>query len=349
MNKRDTLGARTLSLIALGTVRLGLAEGPLSAPLATVPSMTTPRTPPPVDEDARGIVNPAQLQRTAQLTRYPAGEALAGLVDRFWAVTWALPPGQEHVQAVLNHPAANLYVGVPEPGVPVPGVPDPGVPDPGVREPGARGDVPLEGALEGPHRFITRRRLAGRGWTVAAMTAPGGLGAFVRVPARTLTDRTVPLDRPVLDVDGSALVAAVAAPTSEEERVAALRAGLERVVQTADAARIAAAREVAAVATVAETDRSVRRVEDLAALAGVTERTLQRMFAEHAGLTPAWVIRRYRLLEAAEQARLHGVEVSWADLAADLGYSDQAHLVRDFRTHLGTTPAAYAARQAGAP
>jgi len=97
---------------------------------------------------------------------------------------------------------------------------------------------------------------------------------------------------------------------------------------------------------VAETDRSVRRVEDLAALAGVTERTLQRMFAEHAGLAPAWVIRRYRILDAAERARLHGIEVNWADLAADLGYSDQAHLVRDFRAHLGTTPAAYAARQA---
>jgi AraC-like DNA-binding protein len=256
---------------------------------------------------------------------------LDGLVDRFWAVTWALPPGREHTQAVLNHPGANLYVGVPEPGV---------------LAPGAAGAVPLEASLEGPHRFITRRRLAGSGWTVAAMTAPGGLGAFVRVPARTLTDRTLPLNRPVLDVDGFALVATVAAQGSEEERVAGLRTALERVVHAADADRVGAAREVAAVARVAETDRSVRRVEDLVALAGVTERTLQRMFAEHAGVTPAWVIRRYRILEAAEHARLRGVEVSWADLAADLGYSDQAHLVRDFRAHLGTTPAAYAARQA---
>jgi AraC-like DNA-binding protein len=295
--------------------------------------MATPRTPPPLDEDARGIVDPTHLQRAAQLTRYPAGEVLDGLVDRFWAVRWALPPGHEHVQAVLNHPGANLYVGVAEPGVPASAPPR---------------DVPLEGGLEGPHRFVTERRLAGIGWTVAAMTTPGGLGAFVRVPARTLADRTVPLDRPTVDIDGPALVASVAAEAAEPERVGALRAALEGLVQTADAARVAAARDVAAVARVAETDRSVRRVEDLAALAGVTERTLQRMFAEHAGLPPAWVIRRYRILEAAEQARVHGVELSWADLAAELGYSDQAHLVRDFRTHLGTTPAAYAARQSEA-
>jgi AraC-like DNA-binding protein len=293
--------------------------------------MASWRTPPPVDQDARGIVDPAQLQRMAQLTRYPVGDVLEGLVDRFWAVTWALPPGREHTQAVLNHPGANLYVGVPEPGI-VDG-----------------GDTALEAALEGPHRYITRRRLAGTGWTVAAMTTPGGLGAFVRVPARTLTDRTVPLNRPVLEVDRPSLIAVVAAAGEVEARVAALRDALELLVHAADADRVGAAREVAAVARLAETDRSVRRVEDLAALAGVTERTLQRMFAEHAGLTPAWVIRRYRILEAAEQARLHGIEVHWASLAADLGYSDQAHLVRDFRAHLGTTPAAYAARQTSGP
>jgi AraC-like DNA-binding protein len=309
--------------------------------------VSTPRTPPPLEQDARGIVDPALLQQVGRLRRYPAGEVLDGLVDRFWAVRWALPPGREHVQRVLNHPGANLYVGVPEPGArarPGPG-PERGVehgPEHGLEHGLEQG---LEGALEGPHRRLSERRMAGDGWTVAAMTAPGGLGAFVRVPVRTLTDRTVPLDRPLLDVDGPALVASVAAAGDEEARVAALRSALEQVVQAADAARVVAAREVAAVARVAETDRSVRRVEDLSALAGVTERTLQRMFAEHAGVTPAWVVRRYRLLDAAERARLHGDEVNWADLAADLGYSDQAHLVRDFRAHLGTTPAAYAARQ----
>jgi AraC-like DNA-binding protein len=57
------------------------------------------------------------------------------------------------------------------------------------------------------------------------------------------------------------------------------------------------------------------------------------------------VIRRYRLLEAAEAVR-HGETVSWADLATTLGYSDQAHLIRDFRTAIGRTPASYARSQA---
>ncbi|MEK8108570.1 helix-turn-helix domain-containing protein [Micromonospora sp. M12] len=48
------------------------------------------------------------------------------------------------------------------------------------------------------------------------------------------------------------------------------------------------------------------------------------------------MIRRYRLQEAVEQAA--GGPLSWADLAADLGYSDQAHLVRDFTAVAGCHP-----------
>ena len=81
-------------------------------------------------------------------------------------------------------------------------------------------------------------------------------------------------------------------------------------------------------------------------LTGVGKRTLQRLFSEYAGVTPKWIIQRYRLHEAAE--RLATEEgVSLAELALDLGYYDQAHFVRDFRAVVGRPPAAYA-RSAGA-
>jgi AraC-like DNA-binding protein len=72
------------------------------------------------------------------------------------------------------------------------------------------------------------------------------------------------------------------------------------------------------------------------------------MFGRHAGVSPAWVIRRYRLLEAAEAVR-DGAPVSWAEVAAGLGYSDQAHLTRDFRAAIGRTPAEYAQSQQAQP
>lgn len=70
------------------------------------------------------------------------------------------------------------------------------------------------------------------------------------------------------------------------------------------------------------------------------------MFLEHAGVSPTWVLRRYRLLDAAEAVR-EGQRVSWAGVAADLGYADQAHLSRDFRAAIGLPPAVNAAAQAG--
>jgi AraC-like DNA-binding protein len=39
-----------------------------------------------------------------------------------------------------------------------------------------------------------------------------------------------------------------------------------------------------------------------------------------------------------------GTAIHWPDLALDLGYSDQAHFIRDFRKLIGTTPAEYARR-----
>ena len=82
-------------------------------------------------------------------------------------------------------------------------------------------------------------------------------------------------------------------------------------------------------------------MEDLVDRYGMNKRTLQRLFAKYVGVSPKWVIQRYRLHEAAEQLAA-GPSVSQSALALDLGYSDQAHFVRDFKTVVGTSPAAYA-------
>lgn len=70
-------------------------------------------------------------------------------------------------------------------------------------------------------------------------------------------------------------------------------------------------------------------------------RRLQRLFAEYAGVSPKWVMRRARLHEAAERAG-RGAHVDWAALSADLGYADQAHLTWDFTATIGVPPARYA-------
>jgi len=278
--------------------------------------------PDPVERDSRGILDPWLLRERVQLTRYPAGPALAGLVDRFWAVCWDLPPGQSHRQQVLTHPGANISVGHANT-------------TPGQREPG-----PVEARLNGVARGLASRLLVGSGWTVAAMTRPGGLGAFVAGSAAAFTDRVVPLGA-AIGVAEAALVAQITAAPDEAARVGLLAAALEQAV---DPQQAGPARQVADAARLAETNRAVRRLADLSDLAGLGPRTLQRMFLRYAGVSPMWMIRRYRLLDAAESVR-EGTPVSWAEVAAELGYADQAHLTRDFRAAIGQTPAAYASAQ----
>jgi AraC-like DNA-binding protein len=283
--------------------------------------MSSPH-PRPVERDSRGILDPWLLRQRVRLTRYPPTPALEGLVDRFWAVAWDLPFGTAHRQQVLTHPGANLSVGNADGAAT-----------------GHRA-APVEARMNGVARGITTRTLVGQGWTVAAMTRPGGLGAFISGSAADFTDRVVPLGQ-AIGADEPGLLRDLVALADEAARAARLARALEQAV---DPARVRPARQVAEVARLAETDRSIRRLGDLGQRAGVSERTLQRLFLHYAGVSPTWVLRRYRLLEAAETVRA-GAPVSWAQVAADLGYADQAHLITEFRAATGQTPAAYAAAQ----
>jgi AraC-like DNA-binding protein len=96
-------------------------------------------------------------------------------------------------------------------------------------------------------------------------------------------------------------------------------------------------------------DRALTRVEQLSSLQQTHVRALQRLFNEHVGVGPKWVIQRFRLLDAAQRVS-EGAVVDWSGLALDLGYSDQAHFIRDFKRLVGRSPADYAKRlQGGGP
>jgi AraC-like DNA-binding protein len=278
--------------------------------------------------DTRGIVDPAAMLRHVDFARYPAGDTLAGLIDWFWSVAWDLPGGHVHDQHVLNHPAGHISIGT---------LDDAGVPL-----------HPPRGRVYGVLTRMSVRRLTETGWTVAARTCVGGLGALLARPARGTSDTQFEMSDALPGLDTGRLVADVNAGADNPARIEVLRAALERLVAARDPSVVAEARYVAGVAAIAEHDRTVCRIEHLADAAGVSVRSLQRLFDVHVGVPPSFVVRRWRIIEAAEAARLaaeHGEGWrGWAAVAADLGYSDQAHLTRDFQRHLGTTPAAYVAR-----
>ncbi|PYE20741.1 AraC family transcriptional regulator [Williamsia limnetica] len=90
-----------------------------------------------------------------------------------------------------------------------------------------------------------------------------------------------------------------------------------------------------------EDENGPRRVADLAAMVNMSTRALQRLTIHRTGLSPKWLIQRRRLQDAAMALR-HG-HTAIADVAAQLGYADQAHLAREFKAVIGQSPTDYVA------
>ncbi|WP_224402193.1 helix-turn-helix domain-containing protein [Pseudonocardia sp. ICBG1034] len=177
--------------------------------------------------------------------------------------------------------------------------------------------------LAGPATRYVHRELTGTGRVVGAALRAGTARALVGAPVSTVTDRRCPVAGVVAaDVNGLTDHLRARLPADGPDRAAAQARDL--------------------VATVAG-DRSLVRVDDLARDTATSVRSLQRLFHDHVGVGPKWVIRRYRLHEVTELMAA-GVPVRWAEVAADLGYADQAHLSRDFTRMFGEPPTSYARR-----
>lgn len=184
--------------------------------------------------------------------------------------------------------------------------------------------------LYGPQSRRFERTLEGAGRVVGTRFRPGAIRALLDGPVSEVADARV--DAAALrGLDTGTLTSASTFDELEATLAPLLGGAPSPQAQLADRA-----------VGILEADRSVVRVGQLADLLGMSPRSVHRLFREHVGLGPSTVIRRYRLHEAAAAASAGG-DVDWARLAADLGYADQAHLVRDFRESVGAPPARYAA------
>jgi AraC-like DNA-binding protein len=93
-------------------------------------------------------------------------------------------------------------------------------------------------------------------------------------------------------------------------------------------------------AELVESSHGKIRVDGLADTLGTTTRTLERMFREHAGMSPKKFIRLVRFQNILSQLRSGSAKLNLADLACEWGYTDQSHFIRDFKSLMQTSPGA---------
>jgi AraC-like DNA-binding protein len=190
------------------------------------------------------------------------------------------------------------------------------------------------GRLVGVWTRLWVRKLEGRGFVRGVKLRAGAARVFTSSPAFGWSNRMVSLAE--VFGRGTAALEKRVLDTSEADGFAAFVDFL-RARRRSDETPVA----VALVDRIAS-DSRIHTVEELASASGYGVRALQRIFREDVGASPKWVIRRKRLQEVALRIE-RGDRRSLARLAAELGYTDQAHLARDFKSATGKSPTEFAA------
>ncbi|MFT3698232.1 MAG: AraC family transcriptional regulator [Kofleriaceae bacterium] len=250
-----------------------------------------------------GILAPQSFGRDLVLERVMPPPAIAAWVERFWPVRWDLAQPRE--SPTLPYPCVNMVFGTHRDGV--------------------------HGTTTS--RFVAQ--LEGRGWVLGTKFKPAGFRTLCDRPMHELVDHDVPVA--VMFGNAGADLDRVVRGATLEDQIAAIA---DFVVERAQLDPEADALNT--IVDQIEASRDLVRVAEVAARVGIPVRSLERMFRVWIGVSPKWVITRFRVQEAAARVAA-GEPIGWTALAHELGYFDQAHFIREFKAQVGTTPAQYAA------
>ena len=81
-------------------------------------------------------------------------------------------------------------------------------------------------------------------------------------------------------------------------------------------------------------------MDQLAEEIGYTARYIDKCFRSEVGLSPKQLAKIFRF-QATVQALNHRSNQALTEVAVDLGYYDQSHLIHEFKTFSGMTPKKY--------
>lgn len=253
----------------------------------------------------KGIVDPLGAAKRLRLGTYRPSVSLTPFVDYFWVVEWNMNGRPPETQRVLPYPNAHLVFD--------------------------EGRTAIHGVVRGAFdRVVT-----GAGRVLGVRFKPGGLRPFLDKPLSAFTDRTLPIED-AFKIGADEAEQHVLSQPDDIAMIAAAESILMLSLPNSDSQAMLAEKVVNAAAAA---DGPVN-VGELSAKVGIGERNLQRLCNNYIGVSPKWVLQRFRLQEAIGHLSKHGA-VDLASLAHALGFFDQAHLTRDFTKLVGHSPLDY--------
>jgi len=238
------------------------------------------------------------------LRRYFPDDPLIVLIEQFWLVNWDLRDEINHMQKNLPDPNFHLILD--------------------------NRKLKLIGPISKTYSY----KMEGVGKVIGIKFALGALSDFLEPPLSKYVDKEFDFQQ-LVNFDVDTLISKLDRLEDDEQIIDILQTYMTPFAITSSSELI----RVRELVNRIKNDSDITRVEHLSKKTDISIRTIQRCFKYYLGLSPKWLIRKYRLHQALEL--IDKENVNFLDIVEWLGYTDQSHLIRDFKEIIGVTPKNY--------
>ncbi len=256
------------------------------------------------NSDVTGVFHQQKAKENYQLRRYFPESAFSDLIEQFWFVNWDLPDNTCHCQK--NLPDANFHL----------------IFD--------HNELKLLGPVSKTYHY----EMSAKGQVLGVKFKLGTIHQRLNLCASDCIDKEFNLQKTLmLDTNKASCLLSNASTDSEYVEI------LQQLVSPLVTKPSKQLLFVWEAIEIIKTQTDIYKVEQLSERLNVSIRTIQRAFQLYVGLSPKWLIRKYRLHQLLKELDINPDSIS--HLIDTLGYTDQAHLINDFKNMLGLTPKKY--------
>lgn len=252
-----------------------------------------------------GILDPQTFEEYIQIEYFKASQALQPMVAHYFIAHFDLPNLRRFLAAdILPQPAVHIVC------------------------------TKDESFIAGIATSKRALNLEGKGVYAGIRFKPGGFYPFWPGRLSELAERRVPVSDLFPQIDNRFVTSLL---TRSDSRIVEQ---LETLLLSKHPLADEKLELIHTIVTAIQERGDLHTTQAVAKAFGLSERTLQDLFASRVGVGVKWVIMRTRFIEALEQAHLTE-KPKWTTLSAQLGYSTQSHFINEFKANMGMSPTQY--------